>query len=240
MLYDAVGWTSFSQDHLDYHKSLEDYFQQKLKLPKYYMKAKRRLLISQKEGELAKKLPGVPIRWTQELKSFGITEKIDFFNIPFNEENLKMALTLVAEVSTKDISIKIKELIPPPGRFELLKADDQWAIVDSAHTPDAVKRVLEAVRKNFPRRKLITIFGCGGDRDNGKRPLMGKIVEENSDITIVTSDNPRSENPERIIDNIVFRDEKIRLSGVRSIAGDCFRCLVINGSIFAYYFRKRC
>ena len=202
--YDAAGWTSFGQDHLDYHKSLEDYFQQKLKLPKYYMKENKSLLISKKQKELAEKLSEVPIRWARELKSFGITEKTDFFNISFNEENLKMALTLVEESSEKDVAVNITEFTSPPGRFEILKVNDKCAIIDAAHTPDAMKGVLLEICRKFPAHKLITVFGCGGDRDVLKRPLMGQITEKYSEITIVTSDNPRSERPEDIIDDIIL------------------------------------
>ena len=204
LAYDAAGWTTFAQDHLDYHKSMEDYFQQKLKLPQYYMKKNKNLLISKKQKELSKKLSKVPFRWTKELKSFGITEKTDFFSISFNEENLKMALTLVEETSKKDMPINIKEFTFPPGRFEILKANEKWGIIDAAHTTDAMKEVLFEIRQKFPTYKLITVFGCGGNRDVHKRPLMGAIAEKYSEITIVTSDNPRSEKPDHIIDDIIL------------------------------------
>ena len=74
-------------------------------------------------------------------------------------------------------------------------------IVDYAHTPDGVKNVLQTARQ-FVTGKIITVFGCGGDRDNRKRPIMGKLAAELSDIVIATSDNPRTENPEKILDDI--------------------------------------
>ena len=204
ILYDAGGWTNFSQDHLDYHRSLEDYFQQKLKFPKYHIKEGKSLLIPASEKELAERLSHIPIRLTNELKSFGEREKTGLFSISFNKENLKMAATLVKDAcEKKDILINTKELTFPPGRVEVIEAHNKLAIVDSAHTPDAMRGVLEAIRESFPNRKVITIFGCGGERDRSKRPLMGQMAEKNSDITIVTSDNPRSENQEDIIDEIV-------------------------------------
>ena len=98
---------------------------------------------------------------------------------------------------------------PVPGRFELVDAGQDFVVaVDYAHKPDALQRLLDSARRLRPRR-LITVFGCGGDRDRAKRPVMGRIAAERSDYAIVTSDNPRSEAPEAIIDEI--------LAGVRAV-----------------------
>ena len=204
VLYDAVGWTNFSQDHLDYHGTLENYFQQKLKLPQCHLKKGRALIIPKGENLLAQKLSSLTIKITPELKKFGINipQSSVFFNASFNKKNLGLALALVQEICDKNFSIQLDKLTFPPGRFELLEERDKCAIVDSAHTPDAMANVLKAIRKNFPGRKTITIFGCGGERDQKKRSIMGSVVEKNSDITIVTSDNPRSENPESIMKDI--------------------------------------
>jgi len=89
-----------------------------------------------------------------------------------------------------------------PGRFERIFADVPFeVIVDYAHTPDGVKNVLQTARQ-IVTNKIITVFGCGGDRDNRKRPIMGQLAAELSDVVIVTSDNPRTENPEKILDDI--------------------------------------
>jgi len=101
-------------------------------------------------------------------------------------------------------AVEAIEQVPAiPGRFQRIQAgQDFTVIVDYAHTPDALQNVLQAARELGPRR-LICVFGCGGDRDRGKRPLMGKVASELADLPIATSDNPRSEDPERIIEDIL-------------------------------------
>ncbi|MBN2077911.1 MAG: UDP-N-acetylmuramoyl-L-alanyl-D-glutamate--2,6-diaminopimelate ligase [Spirochaetes bacterium] len=106
-------------------------------------------------------------------------------------------------VSFEAIAEGLADLESVPGRFDVLLGDGGYAIVvDYAHTVDALLKLLKSARE-LEHRRLITVFGCGGDRDRTKRPLMGKVAEENSDVVIITSDNPRGENPESIIANIV-------------------------------------
>ena len=89
-----------------------------------------------------------------------------------------------------------------PGRFELVKAgQDFTVIVDYAHTPDGVENVLRTARK-IAKRRIIAVFGCGGDRDRTKRPIMGRLAGELADVVIATSDNPRSEDPAAILDEV--------------------------------------
>src|SRR6185436_5810275 len=87
-----------------------------------------------------------------------------------------------------------------PGRLELI-SEAPAVLRDYAHTPDALDRAIDAVRP-FTKGRLIAVFGCGGDRDRGKRPEMGAIAAQKSDVAIVTSDNPRTEDPEKILDDI--------------------------------------
>jgi UDP-N-acetylmuramoyl-L-alanyl-D-glutamate--2,6-diaminopimelate ligase len=105
-------------------------------------------------------------------------------------------------ISTPDILKGISRVTEVPGRFEKIPGPGFTVVVDYAHTDDALKLLLQNARQ-LCGNNLITIFGCGGDRDRGKRPIMGKIAADLSDRVIVTSDNPRTEEPERIIEEIL-------------------------------------
>jgi len=138
----------------------------------------------------------------------------------FNVSNALAALTvlLAAGISLNEAAKHIAALTPPPGRMQTVTAEGApLAVVDYAHTPDALEKVLNALRPVAEARggRLITVFGCGGDRDAGKRPLMGRIVSQLADAVVVTSDNPRGENPLTIIDLI--------LEGIVEAQGDEIR-----------------
>ena len=109
---------------------------------------------------------------------------------------------LAENISPEVIKRALENFRSVPGRFERIFSNAPFeVIVDYAHTPDGVKNVLETARQ-IVTGKIITVFGCGGDRDNRKRPIMGKLAAQLSDIVIATSDNPRTENPEKILDDI--------------------------------------
>lgn len=123
----------------------------------------------------------------------------------YNVHNALAAAALGSRLgmSAGDIAAALAAAEPVPGRFELIRAGQPFAVViDYAHKPSALERLLASARRLQPRR-LITVVGCGGDRDRGKRPLMGKIAADNSDLVFVTSDNPRSEDPRAIITEIL-------------------------------------
>jgi len=126
----------------------------------------------------------------------------------FNAANLlgALAVLLVSGISLNNAVLSLSKVQPVSGRMQRLGGSQQpTVIVDYAHTPDALEKVLQALREvsTATRGRLICVFGCGGDRDRGKRPMMGIVAEKLSDFCIVTSDNPRSENPREIIAEIV-------------------------------------
>jgi UDP-N-acetylmuramoyl-L-alanyl-D-glutamate--2,6-diaminopimelate ligase len=126
----------------------------------------------------------------------------------FNVENILAAVATGAGlgIAPETIAKGIASMRFVPGRFEQIPSAEGWtAVIDYAHTPDALEQCLKTVRELLNNRKgrIITVFGCGGDRDTTKRPIMGRIASQLSDITIVTSDNPRTEDPERIIDEVL-------------------------------------
>ncbi len=164
-------------------------------------------------------------------------EKIKLF-VPlvgeFNLMNAIQAITILYKLnfSLKDLSKVIQSFPGTPGRMEKIEIDNDnvsrslpTVIIDYAHTPDGLKKVLQSIKK-LCRGKLITVFGCGGDRDSGKRPLMGSIAEEFSDHVFITSDNPRSEEPQKIVNDILMGIEKRE-----KITIDIDRFKAINESI---------
>jgi UDP-N-acetylmuramoyl-L-alanyl-D-glutamate--2,6-diaminopimelate ligase len=122
-----------------------------------------------------------------------------------NVTNALVALA-AADVLGIDVaaaSAALGEVPPVPGRLELVDGGPPSVLVDYAHSPDALERVLRDVRALRPTGRLIVVFGCGGERDQGKRPIMGSIASRLADVVVVTSDNPRGESPEAIIAAIV-------------------------------------
>jgi len=124
------------------------------------------------------------------------------------QHNIHNLLSAAAGAMAQDISLKIiqevfRQIRPIPGRFESIDNDQGFSVmVDYAHTDDALTKAISAA-KAFTEGKLIVVFGCGGDRDNGKRKAMGQAVINEADFSIITSDNPRTEDPEQIIEDIL-------------------------------------
>jgi UDP-N-acetylmuramoyl-L-alanyl-D-glutamate--2,6-diaminopimelate ligase len=198
---DHAAWTNFTQDHLDYHQSMEAYFEAKCLIATRYLKRSGKLVTS--EGDLSEKILRHneiknQIVVARNKEKFKIENSSVTFDIGFNKKNLELALELIDQVFG-DYPKNIASLLPPPGRFTLFKVEQRTVVVDYAHTPDALRNVLQGARDTFQGRAICVVFGCGGDRDRSKRELMGKIAQEMADWVIVTSDNPRTENPESIM-----------------------------------------
>lgn len=197
--FDAAGWLSFSQDHLDYHQSMEEYFRAK-SLIFNYLKDDAKLFVPKEQNVLFESLKKIS---NKVFNSSEINENLPlFFKTQFNKNNLEVAKAMVEEVFHVKVN-RFENLIPPDGRFYVKPYKSNFIIVDFAHTPDALENICKGIRESFPKHKLKVLFGCGGDRDRTKRPLMGAIAEKWADKIYVTSDNPRTENPDQILDDIV-------------------------------------
>ncbi len=201
--FNVSGWTSFSQDHLDYHTSMEEYFMAKKKITKYLRKGGP-LFIPMAEKELSLKLSeSVFLKEARDLSDWGLSAVNPLFISSFNKSNLELAMECVNTLWKTPRNINLSKILPPRGRYSLIQLDNQKVIIDYAHTPDALENILKAIRKEYEKSFIITVFGCGGDRDHLKRPMMGAIAGKYSDYCFVTSDNPRNERPEDIINQVV-------------------------------------
>ena len=216
--FSGGAFTNISEDHLDYHKTMEEYFRVKLSFAEQIArgnpsgrKAPFAVCIDGEGGErMHEACRGIP-----GLDAFPVTAKppaFDFSGLQlvgdYNRSNVALAaaLALVAGVPYDAIQRTIPLLRPRWGRLELVENPSVKAkvYVDFAHTPDGLEKVLSAARGFTPHDgRLWVVFGAGGDRDPMKRPLMGEACARLADSLVVTSDNPRSEDPATIIDAIV-------------------------------------
>jgi UDP-N-acetylmuramoyl-L-alanyl-D-glutamate--2,6-diaminopimelate ligase len=231
--FDLGIFTNLTQDHLDYHKTMENYFQAKRRfftevLPGGGKNRPRPMIVNGDDPwgqRIIAEAPGGSLIYGIEnpgsvtaapfrLSLGGIEAKIHLEAMEINiasplmgRFNLYNILAAVAAASAIDISPEairkgVASLAQVPGRLEKVSTAGQPAVfVDYAHTDDALRRVLQNLSA-FRKGRLITVFGCGGDRDHGKRPLMGEAATAMSDLAIVTSDNPRTEEPLEIIRQI--------------------------------------
>jgi UDP-N-acetylmuramoyl-L-alanyl-D-glutamate--2,6-diaminopimelate ligase len=220
-------FTNLTRDHLDFHRDMEDYFAAKRRLFEQLPPGgigvtnlddpRGASLVSVsprsvtyaidaaadvRPGPLSLSLDGLSFevrtpRGTLQIRS-ALVGRPNAYNIL-----AAVATAMALDLPFSGIERGIAALADVPGRFQLVSSalDDVRVVVDYAHTDDALKNLLETARP-LATGRLITVFGCGGDRDRTKRPLMGAVAARLSDLVIVTSDNPRSEDPERIIDEI--------------------------------------
>jgi UDP-N-acetylmuramoyl-L-alanyl-D-glutamate--2,6-diaminopimelate ligase len=198
--FDMGGWLSFSQDHLDYHATMEEYFAAKVLLFDY-LKPNGKVFVPAEQKGLYNKIHKVT---DKVAKSDEIEGKLPlFFTTGFNRNNLEVAVAMIESTFGIKIPNVFEKITPPDGRFFIRPYKSNYIVVDFAHTPDALENICRGIRESFPNHKLKVLFGCGGDRDRTKRPLMGKIAETFGSEIYVTSDNPRSESPDQIIDDIL-------------------------------------
>lgn len=223
----AAGFTNLSQDHLDFHAGMEDYFEAKASLFTAARAERGATNVDDEYGRrlLSSEVPmlGFGVSTEAQVRAEGVvfgptgsrftvrTPKGDMevaTNLVggFNVSNClaATAVALQAGIGLDAIENGLRSLAAVPGRFESIDAGQPFSVVvDYAHTPDSLDNVLRAARSVTREGRVVCVFGCGGDRDRGKRPLMGAVAAQLSDVVVVTSDNPRSEDPHSILDQIL-------------------------------------
>lgn len=246
--FKAAAFTNFTQDHLDYHKTMESYFEAKMLL--FSQKFGVKLAILNQNDTKFSKIEQICFQNDAKMVSYGSndadfaikTTKItdDFQEISLliknKEYNFKIALLedfqglnvicALAMISSyldldaknlQNLTEKLQKLTPPQGRMEKVAVLENNAkiYIDFAHTPDALENILKTARK-LTKSRLLVLFGCGGDRDNSKRAIMGEVSEKLADFAIITDDNPRTEDPKlirsQIISGIKNKDKFIEIS----------------------------
>ena len=243
--FSAAGFTNLSQDHLDFHAGMEEYFEAKASL--FTSARTERGAANADDGFGGRLLVSAEI----PMLSFGVStgaqvraEDVSFgpsgtrFKVTtpkgdmevethliggFNVSNClaATAVALQAGVGLDSIEQGLRALDAVPGRFESIDAGQPFSVVvDYAHTPDSLDNVLRAARGATREGRVVCVFGCGGDRDRGKRPLMGAVAAQLADVVIVTSDNPRSEDPHAILDQILEGVLAHRAEGPDAVTAD--------------------
>src|SRR5881398_387175 len=229
--WDVAVFTNLTQDHLDYHGTMENYFESKAKLftqLAQQQKKRKPVAVVNIDDRYGRQLLA-KIHKKVSVVTFGMGASADFRASNYRMEfagtsyqldargksylvrvpligRFNVANSLAALAAATALGVGLREAVlslakspQVPGRLEIVPAKRQFQVfVDYAHTPDALLNVLKTARELSPR-KLIVVFGCGGDRDKQKRPLMGRVADENADFSIITSDNPRKEDPDAII-----------------------------------------
>jgi UDP-N-acetylmuramoyl-L-alanyl-D-glutamate--2,6-diaminopimelate ligase len=226
--YDAAVFTNLTQDHLDYHGTMEEYFQAKLRLFTGLgggMKTGQRAIVNMDDPRGAEiraacrvpvwgyavtsraDLKAEQVRLSMNGTTFAAATPAGTFTVEsrlvgeHNVYNLLGAIgvALHAGATCDQVREAVSRVSNVPGRFERVSAgQDFTVVVDYAHTEDALVRLLAAAQA-LKTHRIITVFGCGGDRDRGKRPKMGRAAVEHSDVVVLTSDNPRTEDPMAIL-----------------------------------------
>ena len=245
LLFHAAGFTNLTRDHLDYHRDMESYYQAKRRLFVEHLRPGGTAVLNADDrsgARLAEELAaaGGATVWRYGVSAGHLTAHGARFGLEgiavrletpagpldlrsplvgaHNLENLLCAagLALAAGLPLEAVGRALAACPGAPGRLERVTGRGVSAFVDYAHTDDALARALAALAALGPRR-LAVVFGCGGDRDRGKRPLMGEVAARGADLVVATSDNPRTERPEDILSEIVPGLER---AGARRLSRD--------------------
>jgi UDP-N-acetylmuramoyl-L-alanyl-D-glutamate--2,6-diaminopimelate ligase len=247
----AAVFTNLTRDHLDYHGTMEAYFAAKAML--VALLADDGVAVTNADDPAWDALPPVPrrVRFGLEAAADVRAEDVRFtprgsrWTLVAGDGRQRVTLPLIGDFNVANalaaaaaawslglpvhrIAERLCRMPQVPGRLEII-SEQPVVLRDYAHTPDALERALHAVRP-FATNRLLVVFGCGGDRDRGKRPEMGRIAQRDADLAIVTSDNPRTEDPERILDDIEagmiagaherVEDRRAAIARAIAIAGD--------------------
>ena len=233
IVFDVAIFTNLGHDHLDFHGTMENYFAAKRKL--FTSERTRVAVVNIDDSHGNRLLKEVSIRTLSYSSSDVSNVVVTASSVSFRWKNLDVrlpiggsyavmnalaAITAASELGVPDerIVMGCASVQTVPGRFESVPNDaDIDVVIDFAHTPEALEGLLTGARE-IARAGLIVVFGCGGDRDNAKRPLMGDIASRGADIVIITSDNPRNEDPELIVAEV--------MSGV--VANRAFVSSIVN------------
>ena len=210
-------FTNLTQDHLDFHKNMKCYKEAKGKL--FNKNSIKKAIINLDDDnhsyflDVSSEIPTETFcnNDFSYIKSneYGFICKLNnfVFELPlignFNLSNALAAYKSIRSLGYEDDNVipKLTELSPPPGRMQKIPRKNIW--IDYAHTPDALLNVLKTLKVHYPDYRIRLVFGCGGDRDKTKRQMMGKIASANANSIVITNDNPRSEKPEKICDDIL-------------------------------------
>ncbi len=216
--FDAAVFTNPSHDHLDYHETMDAYFAAKASL---FTEQRAALAVVNVDDEWGRRLLE---RITLPTVAYSSADATDIETVPgrttfvWRGRKVELSLTgvfhvanaLAAATSASALGVPEDTVVrglerarPVPGRFELIDAPAPFTVVvDYAHTPDGLALALASARRLAGGQRVVCVFGCGGDRDRAQRPLMGKVASGSADVTVITSDNPRHEDPVAIIDDV--------------------------------------
>jgi UDP-N-acetylmuramoyl-L-alanyl-D-glutamate--2,6-diaminopimelate ligase len=231
----AAVFTNLTREHMDYHKTFEDYFAAKKKLFEGTGAGAPDVAVINTDDEYGKRMTGL----TKKTVTYGLESDADIttkkFQLTFNglaftaqtpNGKVQVASSLVGRInvynilaaigaaqalglSTEIIEAGIRSLATVSGRFQRIDLGQPYfVIVDYAHTDDALENLIRTARELNPKGRIITLFGCGGGKDRTKRPVMGEVTGRLSDLTILSSDNPRTEDPLKIISDIIVGLQK--------------------------------
>ncbi len=218
IVFDVAAFTNLSRDHLDHHGTMEDYFAAKAGL--FTTRAARHAVVAVDDEwgrRLARGIVGLPVTTVSRSEASEVVLAPGRTTFTWHGRRIALPLTGAVNVDNALVAATVATVLgvdeariveglsgvdPVPGRMEVVHQGAITVVVDYAHTPDALGAALESARALAAGHRVVCLFGCGGDRDRGKRPAMGAVADELADLVVLTSDNPRSEDPAAILEAV--------------------------------------